>query len=146
MNRRGKRMKWIEEENRQSILKSLEKQSLRFKELLKKLGVSRATLSKHLKELETEMSIEKIYDVKAKGIVYRIKEKGIVETYIESWVKHLGIVAVQYIVRRNLNLPTKPHYDIYEEIDNYANLKLETQTWKQMLAYLEKKGYVIEEI
>jgi len=138
-------MKWIEEENREKILLSLKKASLRFKELLKETGVSRATLSKHLKELEREMSIEKIYNTEEKGVVYRLRGKGIAEVQMEAWIKHLGVVATQYIVRRNLNLPTKPYYDIYEEIDEYLKLKLETVTWKELFDYLEEK-HRIEEI
>jgi len=117
-------MSWIEEENRKNILHCLSKTNLRFQELLGKVEVSRATLSKHLKQLEGKKAIEKIYDTKKRGVVYKISEKTLIEELIiEALTQHIGKFTTVNLLEANArgekSLKIEEFYNVQDFINSF---------------------------
>ena len=72
-------MKYRKLNNRTKIIEELGKEELRFKELLERIDVSRATLSKHLNQLleegEVHQMMSKVLYEARKAVEYRLAQE-----------------------------------------------------------------------
>ena len=89
-----------------------------FDELRESAGISRSTLTDHLRTLRKQGVIRKVINDKRDRPVYLIEEKPLIEeVIIEGMVHNLGIVATHSVLRTKLGLPTP--ITLEEELENY---------------------------
>ncbi|MBZ9572387.1 hypothetical protein KJA15_03590 [Patescibacteria group bacterium] len=130
-------------------LRKMKDKKVSFGQLLKqcrkqKKGLSKVTLTKHLKMLMSMGEVEKVFNAEKIRGFYRIKGKAINKLMVESWIQNLGVVAIRYIVRTKLNKPIDVDSNISDEIERY--LKLEPKkdslwSWKTLFDYVEENYF-----
>jgi len=97
--------KEVQRDNRTKIINELGKERLRFEELLERTGVSRATLSSHLKQLEQEEAVQKQYDPIKKGVVYSLNSGVLIkEIIIHDFIKFVGSKVIIQILELEMRL------------------------------------------
>ena len=90
-------------DNRAKIIKELSRGNYRFDELFHKIGVTRATLNSHLKQLLSEGKIQKIFDSEKNATVYSIfPETELREIIIHDFVNFIGTSVVYQILQKEL--------------------------------------------
>ena len=90
-------------DNRARIIEELSKGNYRFDELLKKIGLSRATLNSHLKQLLSEGKIQKIFDSEKNAVVYSIFPETVLrEKIIHDFVNFIGASVVYQILQKEM--------------------------------------------
>jgi len=87
-------------DNRTRIIEELAKEECRFEELLRRIGISRATLNSHLKQLLQEGKIRKLYSSTKNAIVYSVFPETLLrEIIIHDFVNFIGSRVVEQILR-----------------------------------------------
>ena len=90
-------------DNRAKIILELSRGNYRFDELFRKIGVARATLNSHLKQLLSEGKIMKQYDSEKNAIVYSIfPETELREIIIHDFVNFIGASVVYQILQKEM--------------------------------------------
>jgi DNA-binding transcriptional ArsR family regulator len=126
--------------NRKRILELLNKLGkATFEELLEHAKVSRATLTKHLKNLVNTKNAEKVYDAEKGRVVYRTTPKSRAELQVEGMKEYLGVVATYQIIGQLVNTPSP--IKLQTQLARYRKAleKSESSFKTELFDYLEKK-------
>jgi|GEM_PF-2930748 len=135
-SRVGKLAKWVKKETKEIIVRELEKESLTFEELFKRCKISRATLAKHLNELEANLEARKVYSRKKKRVVYELTAQAFLVYATERRIRYLGEIALYQALKEKLGVTTP--VNLKEEINKVIEaFEKEGIMPKELIKYME---------